>query len=464
MKACSRKRPDHRQPWMACLLGSLVLSNCFPTLAHAQATSSLSEITLDTHHDNTPQTKEAGSESSAHPIPANTTETSIKFSGFGTLGVTYNSSREFDYLRDLLQTKGAGASQRFDLGVDSLLGLQLSGNINDYLDATVQTVMRRGETDFQPDLNWGFIHYFPNNNLDLRLGRLGFDVYPLADSRNVAYSYTWVRPPVEYFGSLIVSYIDGVDAVYKYAAGSNQAKIKLFTGKANERLLAQVPDIYFSLKGAKIWGGHLEVQSQNWLARLGYTQLRFNQDFANIQSLIDALNTPLFAQISTNAPALADKLSFKNKEIHYLSAGLVYDQGPLQAQLMLSRLRSQTLSFNSNVAAFFTAAYRMKDWTPYFTLAKTRPLESKKVITGLPLGAHPGVDQVEAEVQSFLKTTRNEQSSSSIGIRYNLSRTSDIKIQIDKIHNQEHLITRGAQANWNGKATIFSCSYNFIFN
>lgn len=464
MKACSRKRPDHRQLWMACLLGSLVLCNCFPTLTHAQATSSLSEIASGTHHDNTPQTKEAGSESSAHPIPANTTETSIKFSGFGTLGVTYNSSREFDYLRDLLQTKGAGASHRLDLGVDSLLGLQLSGNINDYLDATVQTVMRRGETDFRPDLNWGFIHYFPNNNLDLRLGRLGFDVYPLADSRNVAYSYTWVRPPVEYFGSLIVSYIDGADAVYKYAVGSNQAKIKLFTGKANERLLVQDPDIYYSLKDSKIWGGHLEFQSQNWLVRLGYTHLRFNQNFPIMQSLIDTLNTPQFTQISPSASVLADKLSFKNKEIHYLSAGLVYDQGPLQAQLMLSRLRSQTLSFNSNVAAFFTAAYRMKDWAPYFTVAKTRPLESKKVITGLPLGVHPSVDQAEAGVQTFLKEIRNKQSSTSIGIRYNLNQTSDIKIQIDKINNQERLMVRREQPDWNGKATIITCSYNFIFN
>lgn len=464
MKACSRKRPDHRQLWMVCLLGSLALSNWNPTLAHAQATTSLSEIIPSAHHDDTPQTKEAGSDSGSHSIPENTTETSIKFSGFGTLGATYNTSRQFDYLRDLLQTKGVGSSHRLDLGVDSLLGLQLSGNINDYLDATVQTVMRRGETNFRPDLNWGFIHYFPNDNLDLRLGRLGFDVYPLADSRNVAYSYTWVRPPVEYFGGLIVSYIDGADAVYKYAVGSNLAKIKLFTGEANERLLAQAPDIYFSLKGAKIWGGHLEFQSKNWLARLGYTHLRFNQNFSNIQSLIDALNTPLFTQISPSAPVLADKLSFKNKEIHYLSAGLVYDRGPLQAQLMLSQLRSQTLGFNSNVAAFFTLAYRMKDWTPYFTLAKTRPLDSKNVITGLPSGVHPSVDQVEAAVQTFLKSTINEQSSSSIGIRYNLNQTSDIKIQIDKIHNQERLIVRGAQPNWNGKATIITCSYNFIFN
>uniref|UniRef100_UPI00375387FE hypothetical protein n=1 Tax=Undibacterium sp. TaxID=1914977 RepID=UPI00375387FE len=157
-------------------------------------------------------------------------------------------------------------------------------------------------------------------------------------------------------------------------------------------------------------------------------------------------------------------LTFKDKKIRYLSAGLVFDDGPIQAQLMLSRLNSQALSFNSNMAGFFTMAYRYKDWTPYFTYAKTRPAETKAVVTGLPLAVSPYVDQVEAGVQGFLKATRNEQRSRSIGFRYSLSQTSDIKFQIDMINNKERLIVRQAAPDWNGKGTIISCTYNFIFN
>ncbi|MBC3872132.1 hypothetical protein [Undibacterium flavidum] len=459
MKACSRKRPVLCQLCITCVLGGLFVNGLVPEKAYAQSTTQITEVIPIEHPSSTDD-----AQAPDHNFIASTDEPLVKFSGFGTLGVTYNTSQKFDYLRDLLQTKGAGYTRQFDLGVDSILGLQLSSNINDYLDATVQVVARRGEKDFQPDISWGFLKYFPNDNLDLRLGRLGFDVYPLADSRNVAYSYTWVRPPVEYFGGLIVSYIDGADLVYKYAVGANQAKIKLFAGKANERILAQDPDIYFSLKGAKIWGGHLEFQSQNWLTRLGYASLHFNQNFVSIQGLIDALQSPLFAQISPTAPALGENLSFKDKEIHYLSAGVVYDDGPLQAQLMLSRLQSQTLSFNSNVAAFFTLAYRLKSWTPYFTWAKTHPLNAKSVNTGLPPGIHPAIDQVEAGIQGFLKATRNEQNSVSIGLRYNLNQTSDLKFQFDHMRNQERLIIRNTQPDWDGKANIISVSYNFIFN
>ena len=396
--------------------------------------------------------------------PSQNQDSNIKFSGFGTIGAVYNSSAKFDYLRDLLQNHGVGASRRLDVGVDSLLGLQISGSLSEDLEATAQTVVRRREGKFKPELTWGFIRYLPSDGLDLRAGRLGFDVYPLSDSRNVAYSYIWVRPPVEYFGGLIVSYIDGVDAAYKYDVGSGQAKIKIFAGKAQERVLTEAPNIYFSLKGSKIAGAQFEFQSQKWLARLGYSELKCNNNFPSIDHLIDTLRSPLFTQFGSNAEMLANNLSFKGKKIHYLSAGIVYDDGPLQAQLMLSRLRSETLSFNSNIAGFFTVAYRVKAWTPYLTFAKTRPADSKNIITGLPLGVHAGIDQVETGVQGFLKATRNEQSSQSIGFRYSLNQTSDLKLQIDRIHNQERLIVRAVQPDWNGRATIISASYNFIFN
>ena len=399
----------------------------------------------------------------AAEIP-NDDESPIKLSGFGTIGVSYNTERRFDYLRDLLQTSGVGASRRVDFGLDSVFGAQLSGNLSENIEATAQAVIRRKENNYHPELNWGFIKYFPNNDWDLRIGRLGFDVYPLADSRNVAYSYTWVRPPVEYFGGLIVSYIDGVDAVFKYEIGTGQARIKMFTGKAQERVLADAPNLYFSLKGSKIFGAQLEFQSQQWLARLGYAELKFGNDYPGIQGLIDTLRSPILSQISSHAAALGDDLTFKDKKIRYLSAGLVFDDGPLQAQLMLSRLNSQTLSFNSNIAGFFTIAYRHKDWMPYYTYAKTRPTDTKAVVTGLPLAVSPVIDQLEAGVQSFLKATRNEQSSRSIGIRYSLSQSSDIRLQIDMINNKERLIVRQAAPDWNGKGTIISCTYNFIFN
>jgi hypothetical protein len=51
--------------------------------------------------------------------------------------------------------------------------------------------------NYEPELTWAFISYAPVPDMKVRAGRLGWDVYMLSDSRNVGYSYLWVRPPVD---------------------------------------------------------------------------------------------------------------------------------------------------------------------------------------------------------------------------------------------------------------------------
>jgi hypothetical protein len=403
--------------------------------------------------------------SAAGSATATEQDSLLKWSGFGTLGVAYNSSRDYDYIRDLLQTTGVGASRRYDLGLDSILGLQVSSALSDNFEATAQVVARRSYKGFRPELSWLFLKYAPSDSLDLRVGRLGFDVYPLADSRNVAYSYLWVRPPVEYFGNLIVSYIDGADAVYKFNTESNQTKFKFFAGQAQEQVLTDSLNGFFSLKGAKILGAHAEFQSQHWLARLGLTNLTFNNELASLHPLMNALTSPELTAINPDLAHVAHSMSFKEKRVRYLSAGLVYDQAPWQAQFMVSRLQSETLSFNSNQSAFITVGYRMKAWTPYVTLAKTRPIDDQPLPTNLlPIGVNPQFDQLNAAIQQVSSNGLSAQKTLSIGLRYNLSNNSDFKIQIDQIHNTERALVRAASATWNGKSNIISCTYNFVFN
>jgi hypothetical protein len=423
--------------------------------ATPNSSANASTTNFDKKHTEVEQQVDAEQNAESYPV--------FKLSGFATLGASYNSSRQFDYVRDLLQSDGVGKRKQLDFGLDSLFGLQATGRWSEQLETTIQAVLHRGEKDLQTDLTWAFVKYRPQDDIDLRFGRLGFDVYPLADSRNVAYSYTWIRPPVEYFGELIVSYIDGADAVFQYAHGNNQAKVKAYAGNARERMLAAPPDLFFSINGSHIWGGHLEYQSQSWLGRIGYSELKFNNEFPSLRGLLTTLQLPQVVLLSPNAPALANNLSFKEKKIQYLSAGVVYDEGPMQAQFMLGRLKSHTLGFNSNLTAFVTLAYRVNSWTPYFTTAKVRPLYSAAPVTGLSLGVSPLIGQLETRVQNYLKSTRNDQHSVSLGLKYSINQQSDIRVQIDKLHNRGTFIVRNASPDWNGKATIVGVSCNFIF-
>lgn len=394
---------------------------------------------------------------------AQESESAVKVSGFGTIGASYNPSREFDFVRDLLQSSGVGYSKRVDFGLDSRLGLQISAQASEQIEFTGQIVSRRALHQFKPEVTWAYMKYRPSDELDLRVGRLGFDVYPLADSRNVAYSYIWVRPPVDYFGNLIINYIDGVDAVYRYPIGNFTGKVKLFTGQAKEETSTDTPNVIFSLKGSKIRGAHLELQSQNWLARLGYTELIFANEFPNFVPLLATLRSPMLAMFAPNAPQIAHQLQFKDKKMRYFAAGLVYDNGPLQAQWMVSRIHSETLGFAPTHSAFFTLAYRLQQWTPYLNFARTAPIHAHPIITNFPTQLDPSINQLEMGIQSIAKATLSRQTTHSLGLRYALSPNSDLKFQIDRINNSATLLIRTPQANWNGKGTIYTCTYNFVF-
>ncbi|MDY7537097.1 hypothetical protein QN372_03810 [Undibacterium sp. RTI2.1] len=385
-------------------------------------------------------------------------------SGFGTVGAVYSDTGQVDIVRDLLQARGVGYSSQLDFGVDSLLGLQLSTSILDNLDASVQVVSRRSQTGFDPDVTWAFLKYNPNDNLQLRAGRLGFDVYLLADSRNVAYSYLWVRPPIDYFGNLIVSYIDGADMVIKYPVGPGIARFKAFAGKAREKTYTGVPDQYFSLKGSDVVGGHVEYQTESWMYRVGYSQIRFKNEFPGFQGLIDGLRSPAINAISPLAATVAGNIGFQDKAINYLSAGIAYDEGPLQAQLMLSQTKSAILPYPGFKAGYFTAGYRIKKWTPYFSYSAATPEHRQSNgNTGLPFGINPNIDILILGANALANTVVNKQSTLSLGARYDLGDKIDLKIQVDHVDSTSPQVTRNAQPGWDGKANLLSVSVNFVF-
>ncbi|MBC3935600.1 porin [Undibacterium sp. CY7W] len=383
--------------------------------------------------------------------------------GFGTLGIAHSTSSQVDIVRDLSQSSGVGASGRTSLALDSNFGLQLDHRINDNTDVAAQLLARKADKDFVPELTWLYAAYMPNDRLKLRLGRVGFDVYMLADSRQVAYSYTWVRPPVDFFGSLIVSYFDGADAVLSFQdAQQGNYQVKLYAGFAQGKSYTGHADYDFSLDGSKILGAHLAYQRGAWSARLGYSQLLVRNEYASLVPLLGAFHTAPLNTLIPDAAQLSAELGMQNKRIRYLSAGLVYDAGPLQVQAMLSQTSTNSLNFPDSYAAFLSTSYRMGKWTPYATLSASRPV-STQIPLQPPANAPATVIQLFSDINNGIHSQRNGQSTLSLGLRLDLSDSSNLKLQIDHIRSKERLLVRKEAPDWNGRATLLSASYNFVF-
>lgn len=361
--------------------------------------------------------------------------------GFGTLGTTYNATGDAEFIRDINQLDGPANSWSHD--VDSRVGLQLGWRFNDKLDAVVQGVSRynhRGRYD--PQLTWAFLRYAPDAGKQFRLGRVALDMYMLADSRDVGYSYLWVRPPVDYYGVRHITHIDGGDITLKRPLGPGLLWGKLYAGRADEKISAGIDGVVLDAEGTRVYGGHINYQWDAWHLQLGSTELQYEFDASS-----EYMNSIRFAEFFD--PALANVLKDIIEPVHMqmTSLGLAYDRGRFYVQAMASHLNRPGDEFDVD-SAFVTVGYRMEPFTPYVSLSGSRTEGVTYRELGLNFDGETGITQ---QALSF-------------GARYDFSRNLALKTQLDFINvDQAGFLWRNIQPDWDGRTQVLSINLDFVF-
>ena len=136
-----------------------------------------------------------------------------------------------------------------------------------------------------------------------------------------------------------------------------------------------------------------------------------------------------------------------------ISAALVYENGPFQVQLMLSHDRLIDSFLGDKIyRGFLTTSYRLGDWTPYLTLARSRsPHSSATEAMGIGGGG----------------TLFEDQDSVSVGVRYDFHKNVAVKIQADHFNvgraGRSAILWRDVQDDWNGRINQLSVTLDFIF-
>jgi len=380
-------------------------------------------------------------------------EAAVSIRGFGTLGLAHNSTGQADFIRDFLQPEGVGNTWSGD--VDSRLGLQVNARPTHEIEAVIQATSSYNYAgSYRPELTWAFVSYSPSADFKARIGRLGWDVYMISDTRNVGYSYLWVRPPVDYFGPLQISHIDGADVVVKRELGGGLISAKVYMGWADQHVPTPVGDPV-DLAGSRVSGVNLDFRKGDWQLRAGYTAVRIKNEVPGVDQLVAALH----GTGSPGALRLANDLAFAGTSIRLASIGAVYDHGPWQSQLMFNRNSSTSLVWPTKTAGYFLVGYRAGQWTPFLSLSRTKSRLVQRA-TGLPT-PNPLDDAVAVTIAA----SQSRQHTASLGVRYDFMRNFDLKLQVDRIRVQDHatLLWRNAQPGWNGRATVVSLTLDFAF-
>jgi hypothetical protein len=366
----------------------------------------------------------------------------LTINGFGTLGLARSDDRDAQYVRDLSQPHGLGPG--WSARIDSVLGLQASYDLGPSVEGVVQLISRyHSDNDFTPEVSWAFLRYEPNPTTILRAGRLGTEFYMQADSRLVGYANLTVRPPPDYYGPLVLSYFDGVDAALATPLGGGLLRGKVFAGRSPERTYLG-DGLFWDMSGSLLVGGHLDYQIGDWQVRVGQTRVRFDQG-----PPIDQLT---HLEITTEVPEMV----VADTWTRYDSLGLVYDHGPLQVQAMLSRIDQGSATFEDSRSGYVIAAYRTSDVTPYVGYSRTRSKAAR-------FTSPPSLERFVAAALS--SSTHADQHTWLLGARWDVRENLALKAQVERIEGSPSSVFpyRDEKASWDGDMTVFSLAIDFVF-
>jgi hypothetical protein len=381
--------------------------------------------------------------------------------GFGTLGATGTDTDRLGFRRDIKQTQGV--ADNWGYATDSRLGLQLDMDINKSWHATAQWVARNNTGDFfEQNLDWAFLRWRPVDDLDIRVGRLGFDVFMLSEYRNVGYAYLWMRPPHEFYAGLPVYHFDGADIAKKYAVGGGYLTIKAFGGYS----FVQVPAYSNTVdEGLTVVGGKLAYEYGNWNARIGYDYSVNTFELAPLRPLLDTLNSAPVNAVWPGAQSLSQLINTKNRAVHYSSIGLAYDDGLWLTQMEASYIHSDISVYPSVASGYLSAGRHFGKVTLYSLFAISESLNSRVKLSN-PLAPVPAILELRNAVDQAINNNGVDEKSVSLGLRWDVHENIALKTQLSHYwlgNNGAALWLKPESGSTPDSVNVWSVGMDFVF-
>jgi hypothetical protein len=388
----------------------------------------------------------------------------VTVSGFGTLALTQTNSDGAQFVRP---NQSAGATKTARTGVDSNFGVQANSTLNSWLSATVQGLVRKdGEDDFGGELAWAFLKGKVNDNLSVRVGRMGLPVFLISDYRNVGYANTMLRPPAEVYAQVPLNSIDGIDATWQQSFGDTSLSAQLAFGRTHNPIATSTATVHVD---------GTSLVALNLVAEHGPVTLRFGRadgkltvnDSASLNSLLGGLRATAagykFATLST----LADDLALDKKKASFTSVGMTTDWKDIVLQAEYAKRKTDSYVNDTN-SWYVMGGYRIGKFLPYYNhaeaksaghVANTVPAACP---AGYPAACTPTLMALSAGV-NVLSAPAN-QSTDTLGVRWDLYRNMALKVQVDRVRPKDGAgLLVQPKPGFTGPITVGAVALDFVF-
>lgn len=356
----------------------------------------------------------------------------LNINGFLSVGAT---------MLDDDKVEVAGADTQGGFKQNTILGLQVSKQVNDSTSVTGQLVSR-GSDDYSTEAAWAFVTYAANDNLDLRMGRLRIPAFYYSDFLEVGYTYNSIRPAEEVY-RLPFSSFDGVDFTQRFSSGNIDGNVQVYYGRYVGDFKAEGDDTIYDADFRNLAGISLNTNFGNFGTRLSYNQGELNlQGTVPDESKLDE-GSEAAQGIATilGDPSAAEDFNLTGQTSQFIAAALTYDDGTYSLLAEWTAFDHETSLLADDQAWMASAAMRMGEFTPHVRYSTRKEVADS---------GNEGRIQKQLGLEA-------EQSSITLGLRYDYDSSTALKFEAQ--HHDEKTIN----GDDGESAMLYSVSVDLVF-
>lgn len=337
----------------------------------------------------------------------------IEVSGYGTIGAARTDKEDSLYRSSTIQE--SGAKKDWDFGVDSVMAVQLHAKASPVLSFMAQGVSRNGVGgSYNPEILWATANIDPLPGLSIRVGRTILPLFSHSDTLYLNHVREWIRPPPEVYTLAPYKNLDGIDAVYRFSAGSYLVEAQSFFGVSR----LPIPNGSADLNG--VHGIRIGVAQDAFSALVSYARAQVT--VAAYGGIFDRIYA---GAERAHLPNVKEQVQGSDGVATYKSASFKYETPSFTVTGEYAR-REVTAYYGSAHAWYLGVSKKIGAFTPYAYTARQK--SDSRAIPNLT--AYPSIN---AALEFVNAARNNAQRSNVIGIRYDLSDKVAFKLQGERI-------------------------------
>lgn len=352
----------------------------------------------------------------------------INFSGFLSVGGGFVDDEN---------NPGYNGYDEKDLTFDkNLLGLQVTGQVNEKITATAQLIAR-SENDYEVNAEWAYLTWQASDSIKVRAGRLRTPFYMYSDFLDVGYAYAWITPPSEVY-YLPFNNVDGIDFYATKTVGIFDTSIQAYFGSFDDELtLGGTPS---EAKTRNQMGLAGTLGKDWWTLRAAYHQADLTIDVSPIAisptMTIGGFTSTLTALGYANN---AERLLVEEDDAVFTEFGINIDTGRFVAAAEYVEFDPGDVVLSKNIRQYVMVGLRAGSWLFHVTGS-----EAKDEATDPAAGITPGqampvfgnTSVLIGTLDAIAQSQVTEREVVSLGARWDVASSTALKFQVDDVDNK----------------------------